>query len=114
MGWLYMRHPETGGASLIPDDSSVLEVHEAKGWQRFAMPAELDPDAPNLGAITETVAVDVEPILSADDVAGLRGQALDDALEAAGLSKSGTVAEKRARLAEYEADLADTTEEEIN
>ena len=33
----------------------------------------------------------------------LRGQALDDALDAAGLSKSGTVAEKQQRLAEHNA-----------
>jgi hypothetical protein len=33
----------------------------------------------------------------------LRGQALDDALEAADLSKSGTADEKRARLAEHQA-----------
>jgi hypothetical protein len=31
----------------------------------------------------------------------LKGAALDDALEAAGLSKSGTADEKRARLAEH-------------
>jgi hypothetical protein len=35
----------------------------------------------------------------------LKGAALDDALEAAGLSKSGTVKEKRARLAEHHAQL---------
>lgn len=34
------------------------------------------------------------------DPDGLRGRALDDALEAAGLSTGGTVAQKRARLAE--------------
>lgn len=35
----------------------------------------------------------------------LKGQALTDALEAAGLSKSGNVDEKRARLAQYNAEL---------
>ncbi len=35
----------------------------------------------------------------------LKGAALDDALEEAGLSKSGTVKEKRARLAEHQAQL---------
>ncbi len=33
---------------------------------------------------------------------GLKGQALDDALEAAGLPKTGSADEKRARLAEHE------------
>lgn len=37
-----------------------------------------------------------------DDDGGLRGEALDQALEAKGLSKSGTADEKRARLAEAE------------
>lgn len=38
-----------------------------------------------------------------DDADALKGKALDDALEAKGLSKSGTVADKRARLAEADA-----------
>lgn len=37
------------------------------------------------------------------DVAELAGQELDDALEAAGLSKSGKVADKRQRLADHQA-----------
>lgn len=37
-----------------------------------------------------------------------RGKALDAALDAAGLPKSGTVAEKQARLAEHNADSGDT------
>lgn len=40
---------------------------------------------------------------AADDSTQLKGQALDDALEQAGLSKSGTADEKRARLAERQA-----------
>lgn len=35
------------------------------------------------------------------DEGDLKGAALDDALDAAGLSKSGTADEKRARLAEH-------------
>jgi hypothetical protein len=37
------------------------------------------------------------------DLSALKGAALDEALEKAGLSKSGTADEKRARLAEYQA-----------
>lgn len=40
----------------------------------------------------------------------LKGAALDDALEAAGLPKSGTADEKRARLAEHQG-TTDTNEE---
>lgn len=48
----------------------------------------------------------VDVVLEADlpaepDPADLKGQALDDALETAGLPKSGTADEKRARLAEH-------------
>lgn len=43
-----------------------------------------------------------DPAAEGDGV--LRGAALDEALEAAGLSKSGTADEKRARLAEHQAD----------
>lgn len=37
------------------------------------------------------------------DSGGLKGQALDDALDAAGLTKTGTADEKRQRLADYQA-----------
>lgn len=39
--------------------------------------------------------------LPSDDPANLKGQALDKALDDAGLSKDGTADEKRARLAEH-------------
>jgi hypothetical protein len=45
----------------------------------------------------------------------LHGPALNDALKAAGLTQTGTVAEKQARLAEYQAssdEAATTTQEE--
>lgn len=38
-----------------------------------------------------------------DDGGELKGAALDEALDAAGLSKAGAASEKRARLAEYQA-----------
>lgn len=107
-GWMYLVHPETGGAQVAPDNPGVLEHFEARGWERHVMPAELDPNAPDTGAVYET-----ERILSEDEALGLKGKALDEALDAAGLSKAGTADEKRARLAEHEAELAeDTTQED--
>lgn len=47
--------------------------------------------------------VAVEQAESAGDPSELKGKALDKALEDAGLEKSGTAAEKRARLAEHQA-----------
>ena len=46
-------------------------------------------------------ATDGTPVPGSETAAELKGQALDDALEAAGLSKTGTADEKRARLAEH-------------
>lgn len=112
MGWVYLRHEDTEGSGLFPDEPGVIEAFEARGWVRYTMPPELDPDAPNVGAGHGfEPGSSSERILSADEVIALRGQSLDDALEAAGLSKSGTADEKRTRLAEYEAGLADTTTE---
>lgn len=113
MAWVYLRHPETGGACRVPDEPGVVESLEARGWQRHVMPAELDPDAPNSGVVAQAAGVyEPERILTDDEVAELKGKALDDALDAAGLSKSGTADEKRARLAEYEAGLADNNDDE--
>ena len=112
MGHVYMRHEATGGAGLVSDEPGVVELYESKGWQRWTMPPELDPDAPNLGVLVQAeAAYEGERVLSEDEVAELKGAALDDALGKAGLSKSGTADEKRARLAEYEAGLAATSEE---
>lgn len=41
------------------------------------------------------------------DPVGLKGAALDEALDAAGLSKAGTVAEKRVRLTEHQTHVDD-------
>ena len=49
-----------------------------------------------------------EPLETA--LADLKGKALDDKLEAAGLPTTGRVDDKRARLAEHEAQLAENGE----
>lgn len=113
MGWVYLRHEETGGECLASDEPGVIPAYEARGWKRYATPDYLNPDAPNAEiGVQAADAYEPEPILSADEVADLKGQALDDALESAGLSKSGTADEKRSRLAEYEAGLSGETNTE--
>lgn len=71
------RHPTKPDVVVVPD--VLVERYEARGFERLP-----DPSTPEL----------------------LKGAALDAALEDAGLPKSGTADEKRARLAEH----ASTTE----
>lgn len=65
----------------VPDNPTVVQNFQDRGWET---PAES-------AARAEA------------EAAELHGKALDKALVAAGLSKSGTVAQKQERLAEYEA-----------
>jgi hypothetical protein len=109
MSWVFLRHEETGGAGLYTEDPGLLTLLESRGWTRHALPEGIDPDDPYApGALAEVLAegIQPEPILSEEQVDALKGKELDAALEAAGLSKSGTADERRARLAEYEAELA--------
>lgn len=112
MGWVYMVHETTSGSGLFPDEPGVISAQESRGWRRHTMPIELDPDAPNLEVAQAAEVYESEPILSEAEVEELRGAALNESLETAGLSKSGTVNEKRARLAEHEAGLAGSTNNE--
>lgn len=73
--------------------------------QRIDGPADTDDRPAEVQVAAETGDV-VAPDPRADgggDVAELTGQALDDALEAAGLPKTGRADEKRARLAAHRA-----------
>ena len=65
----------------VPDNPGVVQDFQDRGWET--------PDESAARAEAEA--------------AELHGKALDKALAQAGLSKSGTVAEKQARLAEFEA-----------
>jgi len=52
VSWVHVTHPDTGGEGLVPDDADVLEAYTARGWvQSDAVPAHLDPNAPNTGAV---------------------------------------------------------------
>jgi hypothetical protein len=42
--WAFLRHPDTGGAHLVPADSAWL--FETRGWVRHDMPEGLDADDP--------------------------------------------------------------------
>lgn len=113
MGWVFLRDPESGAPHLVSEGGAGL--FEARGWQRYAMPEGLDPNDPYAPAALHEVlalAPEPEPILSEGEALALKGQALDEALDRAGLSKAGSADEKRARIAEHEAELAATTEEE--
>lgn len=52
---VHLTHPDTGGETLCAADAAVLL--EARGWVvSDAIPAHLDPDAPNTGDLPEQVA----------------------------------------------------------
>ena len=38
MGWIYLEHKGTGGATRVSDEPGVLEWHEAHGWKQVDEP----------------------------------------------------------------------------
>jgi hypothetical protein len=102
--WKWLVHAEFG-AHKVPGNPGVVELFEGRGWEVTDLDGNLDADSPEVA--------DAAALASAGEhVSGLRGQALNKALDDAGLSKSGTVREKQARLAGHEAKSATTTTEE--
>lgn len=112
MLWAYLVHSVTGGKTLVPDDPSVVLRHEVLGWERHVAPDGVDLNDVRAPDVLAELSADTERILSEDEALELKGKALDEALDVAGLSKEGSADEKRARLAAHEAELADTTSEE--
>lgn len=90
--WVELYNPSVGDGvwHRVPDHPAVVQDFRDRGWETQ------EDIAARAGAEAEE----------------LKGKALDKALEDAGLSKSGTVDEKRDRLAEFEAASAETTKEE--
>ena len=97
--WVELYNPSVPGWHRVPNHPAVVQDFRDRGWET---PADIEARA---GAEAEE----------------LKGKALDKALDDAGLSKSGTADERRARLAEYEAaqamesvetDSTTTTEED--
>jgi hypothetical protein len=120
MAWVLLRHPETGGAHLVPE--GTVEPFEARGWVRSDMPAGLDPDDPYAPALLADVlnpppgsaAAKQQKVAEAaaeDEAAKLKGQALADALEKRGLPNTGTADDKRAAVADYDAANPEPTDD---
>ena len=86
--WVRVRDAETGHEYTIIRGGMIEGIHEE-------ITADDNP----------AVSSDGQPLPARLAVAAspLRGAELNDALEEAGLPHTGTVAEKQARLAEYEA-----------
>lgn len=80
----------TSRAAALDPAEAVKRESERIERERESLQAQIAA----LEAQSESLSSDLPP-----DPASLKGQDLDDALQAKGLSTSGTVAEKRARLA---------------
>jgi hypothetical protein len=50
VGWIYVKHAETGGATYIPDEDGVLEWYEGRGWKQTDEP-ESTPFVPPKGDV---------------------------------------------------------------
>jgi len=93
--WKWLTHPDLG-VHRVPDNAGVVESFEGRSWQATDIDGELASDS-------EEFADALAARQATQDAEELKGKALDQALEEAGLSKSGTVADKQARLAEAKA-----------
>jgi hypothetical protein len=95
-GWKWLISDINGLPHRVPDDPAVIATHVARGFELTDLPGDLNPD-------DEEFVAALAVRQAGKDAEELRGKALDEALEQAGLSKSGTVDEKRQRLAESQA-----------
>lgn len=94
--WKWLISDINGLPHRFPDDPAVIAAFVARGYEVTDIPGDLnDDDEEFLAAMASRQAT--------KDAEELRGKALDEALETAGLSKSGTVDEKRQRLADHQA-----------
>jgi hypothetical protein len=82
-----LYNPSQDAWHRVPNHPLVIQDFQDRGWE-----------TPEDSAARAEV-----------DTTQLRGKELEDALEAEGLSRGGTVAEKQARLAEKRAESATTT-----
>lgn len=99
--WVHATHPDTGGSALFPDDASVIVAQQARGWViSGAIPPELDPDAPNLGALPVAAA-------AVEDTAD---EAVVEAVDQAVAAEPGSARKAPKRTPPVEADGNDTKE----
>jgi hypothetical protein len=100
-GWVWLISDVNGLPHRVPEE--VVAFYAARGFEVTDIDGDLDSDTEEFqAALAERQAV--------QEVAELKGKALDEALEGAGLSKSGSVEEKRQRLADHEAAEVTTTQ----
>ena len=95
-GWVWVISDVNGLPHRLPNDPSVIAAHVARGFELTDLPGDLNSD-------DEEFVVALGARRAAKDAEELRGKELDAALEAADLSKSGTVKDKQQRLAEHQA-----------
>lgn len=93
----------------VGDQTTTVEAAyaESKGLEVVEERA-VDKSGRSLPASGQGQAAQVAAAID-DDIAGLKGSALTDALDAAGLAKGGNADAKRARLAEHRANAANLT-----
>jgi hypothetical protein len=80
---------------------AALDPNAYADQERERLQAELDRIQAQKAVLDEQAAALEADASTPDDPSELKGKALDDALDANGLSKDGTADEKRARLAEH-------------
>jgi hypothetical protein len=104
MGWALVVYPETGGYDLVPDDPGVIADREQRGWERRPLPDGVDANDEQ-AVLREAIerAPESTPILTEEEAAKLKGQALEDALDARSLPHTGSADEKRQRIADHDA-----------
>lgn len=87
--WVDLYNPTQQAWHRVPANALVIQDFQNRGWE-----------TPEDSAAR-----------AKQDATQLHGKELEDALEDAGLPRSGTVKEKQQRLAEKRAESATTTEE---
>jgi hypothetical protein len=87
--WVNLYNPSQQAWHRVPNHPVVIQDFQDRGWE-----------TPEDSAAR-----------AKDDASQLHGKELEDALDEAGLSKSGTVKEKQKRLAEHRAEQVTPTEE---
>ena len=95
-GWVWLISDVNGLPHRVDNNPVTIGSLVARGFELTDLPGDLNSDDEEfLAALAERQAL--------KDAEELRGKALNQALEDAGLSKSGSVEEKQQRLAAHQA-----------
>ena len=95
-GWVWLVSGVNGLPHRVPDNPDAIAGFVGRGFTITDIPGVLNSD-------DEEFLIEFAKLQAVDQAADLKGKALDEALDDVRLSKSGTVAEKQARLAEFNA-----------